>query len=212
MTTQGIVRLSEAVTERDHVRGIRTAQVSLVEYGDFECPYCRAAQAIIDGLMKALGDQLSLTFRHFPLREVHPHAQHAAEAAEAANSEGKFWAMHDKLFANQEALDDASLVRYAAEISADSGRVAREIDSHQHASRVTEDYMSGLKSGVNGTPTFYIDGTRYDGPIALRDMLTAIGEQHLELQVAGRFAASPRIPRVNWSSTPAHTEPRTKLH
>ena len=202
MTTQGTVRLGEPVTERDHVRGIRTAQVSLVEYGDFEYPYCRAAQAIIDGLMKASGDQLSLTFRHFPLRKVHPHSQRAAEVSEAANSEGKFWAMHDKLFANQEALDDASLVRYAAEISVDAGRVARELDSHQHASRVAEDYMSGLKSGVNGTPTFYIDGTRYDGPVALRDMFTSIPEQHLELQVAGRFAASPRIPRVNWSGTP----------
>ena len=109
MTMQRSVRLSEPVNERDHMRGPRAAEVSLVEYGDFECPYCRAAEPIVSGLIAALGDHLSVTFRHYPLREAHPHAQQAAEVSEAADSQGKFWEMHDKLFANQEALDDASL-------------------------------------------------------------------------------------------------------
>src|SRR4030081_3002387 len=108
MATQDIIRLTEPVSERDHSRGPRSAEVSLVEYGDFECPYCRAAEPIVAGLIDALGDQLSVTFRHFPLRQAHPHAQHAAEVAEAAASQGKFWEMHDTLFARQDALDDDS--------------------------------------------------------------------------------------------------------
>src|SRR5688572_18455067 len=109
MATERITRLSKPVDEHDHVRGPRSAAVSLVEYGDFECPYCRAAAPIVTALIEALGDDLSVTFRHFPLTEIHPHAQHAAEVAEAAASQGKFWEMHDTFFAYQEALDDKSL-------------------------------------------------------------------------------------------------------
>src|SRR5947208_16735770 len=109
MAAHAPVRLIDPVNERDHTRGPRSAPVSLVEYGDFECPYCRAAEPIVAGLREALGEQLSVTFRHFPMTEVHPHGQHAAEVAEAAAAQGKFWEMHDVLFANQHALDDASL-------------------------------------------------------------------------------------------------------
>src|SRR3977135_203269 len=107
-------RLSEPVGERDQVSGPRSAPISLVEYGDFECPYCRAAEPIVAALRKGFAEQLSLTFRHFPMREAHPHAQHAAEVPEAAGSQGMFWEMHDTLFANQNVLDDPSLLRYAA--------------------------------------------------------------------------------------------------
>jgi protein-disulfide isomerase len=172
--------------------------VSLVEYGDFECPYCRAAEPIVAGLIDTLGDQLSVAFRHFPLRNVHPHAQHAAEVAEAAAAQGRFWEMHDTLFANQHALDDANLVKYAAELSLDSERVSRELASNAHGRRVAEDRESGLHSGVNGTPTFYIDGTRYDGPVALRNMLAAIRQLHPDLEAAETTATNPRIPRVRW--------------
>lgn len=154
----------------------------------------------------------SLTFRHFPLREVHPHAQHAAEVSEAANSEGKFWAMHDKLFENQEALDDASLVRHAAEISVDAGRVARELDSHQHASQVAEDYMSGLKSGVNGTPTFYMDGTRYTtGPshCATCSPPSGINTSNSK-SLAGLRRSRESLVSIG-PALRAHGEPRTKL-
>ena len=136
MATQSRHRLSEPVSARDHIRGPRSAAISLVEYGDFECPYCRAAEPIVAGLMEAVGGQLSVTFRHFPLTEVHPHGQHAAEVAEAAAAQGKFWEMHDLLFANQNALDDASLVNYAADLTLDADRVRRELASHEHAGRV----------------------------------------------------------------------------
>jgi protein-disulfide isomerase len=202
MAAQAPTRLNEPVSERDHTYGSRSAEVSLVEYGDFECPYCRAAEPILAGLIEALGDQLSVTFRHFPLREVHPHAQHAAEVAEAAGAQGKFWEMHDRLFASQHALDDASLVKYAAELALDAERVRRELANHEHAPRVAEDLESGLASGVRGTPTFYIDGTRYDGSVALRNMLAAIRERHSALKVADTAPDNPRIPRVNWPRTP----------
>src|SRR5258708_29974591 len=116
MTIKSRHQLSEPVSAHDHLRGPGSAAISLVEYGDFECPYCRAAEPIVAGLMAALGDQLSVTFRHFPLSQVHPHARHAAEVAEAAASQGKFWEMHDTLFARQDALEDADLLKYVAEL------------------------------------------------------------------------------------------------
>ena len=114
MVSQHSIRLQPPVGAHDHVRGPRSAMISLVEYGDFECPYCRAAVDIVDALQQALGDQLSFTFRHFPMREAHPHAQHAAEVAEAAAARGHFREIHDLLFARKNGLDDQSLVRYGA--------------------------------------------------------------------------------------------------
>ena len=198
MATPGIIQLTQPVSGRDHTRGPRSAQVSLVEYGDFECPYCRAAEPIVTGLIEALGDQLSVTFRHFPLSQVHPHAWHAAEVAEAAASQGKFWEMHDTLFARQDALEDADLLKYAAELSLEPDRVSRALAGHEYARRVEEDQKSGLDSGVSGTPTFYIDGTRYDGSVALRDMLAAIRQLHPDLEPGDPAATNPRIPRVRW--------------
>jgi predicted DsbA family dithiol-disulfide isomerase len=130
--------------------------------------------------------------------QVHPHARHAAEVAEAAASQGKFWEMHDTLFARQDALDDADLLKYAAELSLDAERVSRELAGHEHTRRVEEDQQSGLDSGVSGTPTFYIDGTRYDGSVALRDMLAAIRQLHPDLEPGDTAATNPRIPRVRW--------------
>jgi protein-disulfide isomerase len=198
MVTQGTVQLTQPVSGRDHIRGPHSAEVSLVEYGDFECPYCRAAEPIVAGLIEALGDQLSVTFRHFPLSQVHPHARHAAEVAEAAASQGKFWEMHDTLYARQDALDDADLLKYAAELSLDSDRVSRELAGHEYARRVEEDQLSGLDSGVSSTPTFYIDGTRYDRSAALRDMLAGIRQLHPDLETGDTAASNPRIPRVRW--------------
>jgi protein-disulfide isomerase len=132
------------------------------------------------------------------MSEIHSHAQHAAEVAEAAAVQGKFWEMHDTLFASQEALDDDSLTRYATELSLDSERVGRELATHVHADRVAEDLNSGRASGARGTPTFYIDGARYDGSVAFRDMLAAIRKLHPDLEVAETTTANPRIPRVQW--------------
>ena len=198
MGTPGTIQLTQPVSERDHIRGQHGAEVSLVEYGEFECPYCRAAEPIVAGLIDALGDRLSVTFRHFPLSQVHPHARHAAEVAEAAASQGKFREMHDTLFARQDVLDDADSLKYAAELSLDSDRVSRELAGHEYARRVEEDQLSGLDSGVSSTPTFYIDGTLYHGSVALRDMLAAIRQLHPDLEAGDTAASNPRIPRVRW--------------
>jgi protein-disulfide isomerase len=172
-----------------------------VEYGDFECPYCRAAETIVSGLREAFGEQLSLTFRHFPMREVHPHGQHAAEVAEAAGSQGMFWEMHDALLANQNALDDPSLLRYAADLGLDPARIERELADRVHYQRVEDDRSGGLASGVNGTPTFYIDGLRYEGSVGLRQMLAVIRERHPDVEVAPTAPSNLRIPRVAWPNT-----------
>jgi protein-disulfide isomerase len=201
MGTQAHYQLTQPIGERDHVRGPRSAPISLVEYGDFECPYCRAAEPIIAALREAFADQLSLTFRYFPMREVHPHAQHAAEVAEAAAAQGMFWEMHDTLFANQNALDDPSLLKYAANLGLDADRVERELADGVHSRRVEDDRSGALASGVNGTPTFYIDGDRYEGSVGLRQMLAAIRELHPDVEVSETAPSNLRIPRVAWPST-----------
>ena len=192
-------RLDRPLGPHDHVRGPRLALVSLVEYGDFECPYCRAAVEIVSGLQHALGDQLSFTFRHFPMREVHPHAQHAAEVAEAAGAQGHFWDMHDRLFAGKGALDDQSLIRDGFELDLDAEALVHELADHTYAGRVEEDRRSGLASGVTSTPTFFIDGMRYDGSLSLPKMLATIRELHPGIRVAEAPAQSPRIPRIRWA-------------
>jgi protein-disulfide isomerase len=198
MVSQHSTRLQPPVSAHDHVRGSRSAVVSLVEYGDFECPYCRAAVDIVNELQKALGDQLSFAFRHFPMRDVHPHAQHAAEVSEAAAARGHFWQLHDRLFAAQDGLDDQSLIRYVGEMDLDADTVAQELDSHTFAREIEEEVHSGIASGVTGTPTFFIDGMRYDGSISLPKILTAIRELHPDIRVADTPTATPRIPRVRW--------------
>jgi protein-disulfide isomerase len=195
-------RLDRPLGPHDHVRGTRSALVSLVEYGDFECPYCRAAEEIVNRLQHALGDQLSFTFRHFPMREVHPHAQHAAEIAEAAGAQGHFWDLYVRLFEGQNALDDQSLIRYGLELKLDRDAEAlvHELADHTYAGRVEEDRRSGLVSGVTTTPTFFIDGMRYDGSLSLPKMLATIRELHPGIRVAEGPAQSPRIPRIRWGT------------
>ncbi len=198
MAEGGGARLGSPVGERDHVQGSATAPVTLVEYGDYECPYCRAAVSIVQELQGLLGDQLRYVFRHFPLTGLHPHAQHAAEAAEAAAAQGRFAEMHAALFEHQDALEDDHLVQYAADLDLDTARIRRELGAHSHAGRVREDFESGLRGGVRGTPTFYLDDVRYDGLVGVRQLLAAIQEAHpdvvsasLEGQVGQRT-----IPRV----------------
>jgi protein-disulfide isomerase len=168
--------LTRPVSERDHRQGPLTAPATLVEYGDYECPYCGMAHPITKELKRRLGDQLCFVYRHFPLAQVHPHAELAAEAAEAAGAQGKFWQMHDTLFEHQHALDEVHLVRYAAALQLDTGKFRLELAQHLYADRVGEDFMSGVRSGVNGTPTFFINGLRYDGPYDLETILAAIEE------------------------------------
>jgi protein-disulfide isomerase len=156
-------QLRPAVGPDDHVAGPADAPVTLVEYGDFECSYCGAAYPIVKALQRRLGDRLRFVFRNFPLAEMHPHAEHAAEAAEAAGPEGRFWPMHDMLYEHQARLEDDDLVGYAEELGLDGERVARALATGTYAERVQGDFLSGVRSGVNGTPTFFINGVRWDG-------------------------------------------------
>jgi protein-disulfide isomerase len=148
---------------RDHILGPDTAPITLVEYGDYECPYCGQAYPIIKQIQDYFGDNIRFVFRNFPLTQVHPHAQRAAEAAEEAGSQNKFWKMHDYLYEHQQALDDNHLEKYAKIIGLDLERFNKDMENHIHVPRIREDFLSGIQSGVNGTPSFYINGTRYDG-------------------------------------------------
>jgi len=173
-------QLTPPVSERDHIQGHRSARVTLVEYGDYQCPSCLQAYPIMIDIQEHLGDAMRLVFRNFPITTVHPNAQHAAEAAEAAGAQGKFWEMHDELYEHQAHLEDAHLLAYAAEIGLDTGRFKRDLETHAFAPRVREDVQSGIKSGVNGTPTFFINGVRHDGPWDLETLTAAL------LKEAGR--------------------------
>jgi len=202
--TTGVARLTSPVSERDHVQGPATASVTLVEYGDYECPYCRAALAIVEELQRVLPDDLRFVFRHFPLDNLHPHARRAAEAAEAAASQGKFFEMHAALFEHQTALEDEDLLRYAAELGLDTARFSAELHADTHADRVREDFRDGVRSGVRGTPTFYLDNVRYDGVIGVRQLVATIRESHPDLVDEGLDEAlqQPTIPRVVYDRSP----------
>jgi protein-disulfide isomerase len=170
--------LTPPVSERDHVQGSSTAPVTLVEYGDYECPHCGTVYPIIKQIQQHFGEALRFVFRNFPLNEIHRHAEHAAEAAEASGAAGKFWPMHDIIFEHQTALTDRDLVTYAEAVGVDSRSVAEALARHTFTERVKEDFMSGVRSGVNGTPTFFINGERYDGAhdyASLREALTEAG-------------------------------------
>jgi protein-disulfide isomerase len=169
------------LNKRDHIQGSIEAPLKLLEYADFECPYCGEAFQSLLVVREQLGDQLCLAFRHFPLADVHPHAERAAEAAEAAGAQNRFWEMHDLLFENQDALDNDNLVEYARTIGLNISRFVRELEAGTHLARVREDFVSGVKSGVGGTPTFFINGLRHEGeydPDTLIDALTQTAAAH----------------------------------
>jgi protein-disulfide isomerase len=156
-------RLAVPVSEQDHSQGPATAAVTLVQYGDYECPYTRQSTTVVRALQQQLGDQLRFVFRNFPLTEIHPHALNAALAAEAAASEGKFWEMHDYIFHHQHTLEDSDLVQFAAALGLDMQQYARDMAEQRALARIEEDVESGERSGVQGTPTFFINGVVYRG-------------------------------------------------
>ena len=160
--------------DRDHVQGRPDAAVTLVEYGDYECPYCGAAYPIVKQIQRQMVDRLRFVFRNFPITTSHPHAEVAAEAAEAAGAQGRFWEMHDRLFENQRHLAASDLRSHAAVFGLDLERFADELARHVYADRVREDFMSGVRSGVNGTPTFFINGMRHDGSFDYETLLDAL--------------------------------------
>ena len=180
----GVSTLTPPVSERDHILGEADAAVTLVEYGDYECPDCGRAYPILKAVRRRFGRRLRFVFRNFPLRESHPHAERAAEAAEAAGAQGKFWEMHDRLFERQFALDDYALGEYAAELGLDVARFRRDLESGVYRRRVRDDFRTGIMSGVNGTPTLFVNGVRHDGPSDLEALVAA-------LEAAAATAATP---------------------
>ena len=169
-----VALLTPPVGSRDHVVGSTHATVTLVEYGDFECPLCGRAYTELKRVLRQVGGKVRFVFRHFPMTEEHPHAQHAAEVAEAAAAQGKFWEMHDLLYQRQAALGDEDLVAYARELGLDAERVRRELAAHVYAARVREDVVSGTSSGVTGTPRFFINGRRHEEPGDARTLARAL--------------------------------------
>ncbi len=172
MTTPAqLLKIDPAV---DHVRGPANAHVTIVEYGDFECPACAQAHGALHVIANHFGSKLRLVFRHFPQREVHPHAQLAAEASEAAGAEGKFWAMHDLLFAHQKHLGDAHLVEHARTLQLDIPRFENELRDHVYLQRVQEQLAVAERLQVRATPTFFVNGTFVDVSFGLEHLSQAV--------------------------------------
>jgi len=170
-------KLTLPIGKRDHIQGPINAPGKLLEYGDYECPYCGRSHGVVKAIQQSLGDDLCFAFRNFPLANMHPHAEPAAEAAEAAGAQGKFWEMHDLLYENQDALEDEDLARYAAELGLDVPRLIREVETKAYSRRIREDFMGGVRSGVNGTPTFFINGVRHDGEYDFESLMTALAQE-----------------------------------
>jgi protein-disulfide isomerase len=158
----------------DHILGPPNARLVMVEYGDFQCPHCARAHPIVRQIIARLGDELTFGFRHFPLAKIHLQARLAAQAAEAAGAQGKFWEMHDLLFQNQERLEGDDLVQYAADLELDVKRFGDELSAGVYLQRVQEDFASGIRSGVNATPTFFIHNKRFNGGYELDSLMDAL--------------------------------------
>jgi protein-disulfide isomerase len=175
------VKLKNSVTERDHISGAQDAAVTLLEYGNFECIHCGNAYPAIKEVKKVLGDNLRFVFRHFPIVQTHPHSLRAAEAAEAAGAQSKFWEMHDQLFTHQQALEDHDLSRYAKRIALDVERFARDLSENTFLKRIEADYNRSLfDEHVTGMPTFYLNEARYTGATDVKSLLVAIKEADTE--------------------------------
>jgi protein-disulfide isomerase len=169
-------KLRVPVTSEDHAQGPADAPVTLVEYGDYQCPHCGHAYPIVKQLQRRFGNKLRFVFRNFPLREVHPQAEEAAEAAEFAGAHGKFWEMHDAIFENQQSLGDRLFVQLAHALKLDPEALAKSLRAGEFAERVQADFAGGARSGVNGTPTFFINGQRHDADFELEMLTAAVNE------------------------------------
>ena len=167
-------RLTPPVTERDHALGPAEARVTLVEFGDYECPHCGAVHALIHSARKAFGENLRFVFRHLPLKSSHPHALAAAKAAEAAGEQGKFWEMHDRLYQRQSELTDEDLKRHARVVGLDADRFDQERQARAHEVRIREDLASAAESGAKGTPSLFVNGEAYTGPLEREELFEAL--------------------------------------
>jgi protein-disulfide isomerase len=160
--------------DRDWARGPEDASVTLLVYGDYECTFCAKAFRELRKVEADVGDRLRSVFRHFPLSQLHPHALGAAEAAEAAGAQEKFWEMHEKLYLNQHNLETSALLAYAADLGLDVARFARDIQEHRYLPKVRRDVLAGTRSGVSGTPTFFLDGQRWNASYSADDLVAGI--------------------------------------
>lgn len=169
--------LTPLVSDRDHFAGPPHALATLVEYGDYQCPYCGAAHPVVNRLRRHFGNRLRFVFRNFPLTQSHPYAMVAAEAAESAALQGKFWEMHDFIFEHQNELEPNALLEWAQELGLDLEAFGAAIRQGDITKRIKEDRAGGVRSGVNGTPCFFIDGVRYDEAADFGPMRAALEEQ-----------------------------------
>ena len=154
--------LKPPVSDRDHMQGNKNASIELLEYGDYQCPYCGEAYPIVKAIQKKMGAKVKFVFRNFPLAEAHPDAVHAAISAEAAAAQGKFWEMHDALYEHQRDLGDPALMKLAKQVGLDMSQFEKDFDKRETQDRVEADFESGVRSGVNGTPAFFINGKKYN--------------------------------------------------
>jgi protein-disulfide isomerase len=166
--------LTPPVNTNDHILGSGSALVTLVEFGDYQCRFCGRAHPMVRDALRRMPDQILFVFRHFPLTRAHPRALAAAMSAEAAEAQGRFWPMHDTLFENQDALEDDDLVGYAEDLGLDVARFVADVEGATYLPKVRGDFRSGVRSGVNGTPTFFIDGERFDGNWADGSLILAL--------------------------------------
>jgi len=196
-TADELLDLSDEVDpDRDHVRGSEQAPVTLVEYGDYECPYCGQAEVVIRELLVSFGDDLRYVWRHLPLTDVHPNAQMAAEASEAAAAQGAFWEMNDKLLQHQDELATRQLARYAEELGLDVERFLDELRRRVHAARVAEDVATADASGVAGTPSFFINGRRHRGAYDVETLTTAVRAARNRARLKAKAERPPEPQRV----------------
>jgi len=166
--------LKVPVTPEDHIQGGPDAELTLLEYGDYECPHCGRAHPIVKQVQKHFGRRLRFVFRNFPLAQIHPHAQTAAETAEFAGAHGLFWEMHDLIFENQDRLGLPLLFALTEELGLDPQELRDALTAGEFEPRVRRDFLSGVRSGVNGTPTFFINERRHDGPWEFENLMTAL--------------------------------------
>lgn len=171
-----MAKLSKPVDASDHILGAENAPVTLIEYGDFQCPHCGAAYPVVQEVVRQMEDQIRFVYRHFPISEQHEYAQIAAEAAESAAQQGKFWQMHNQIFSNQELLNVEHLYEFAKAIGLDPVRFDQDLQQHTYREKVRADFMSGVRSGVSGTPSFFINEQPYEGPTHPEMLIKALKE------------------------------------
>jgi protein-disulfide isomerase len=172
-----VASLKVPITQRDHVQGDDGAPLTLVEYGDFECPHCGRAYRVVKELQERFDDQIRFAYRHFPLTEIHPHAESAAETSEYGGAHKRFWEMHDLLFENQDQLSMPLYQELTQALGLSVNGLVRALQEGTFTPKVRSDFSSGVRSGVNGTPTFFINGIRYDGPVDVISMSEALAFQ-----------------------------------